>query len=71
MIKHDIEELVRAAVRRAQDAGQLPSLAVPDAMVERPQRPDHGDYASSLPLRLARSALMSPLDLAAIMAGHM
>ena len=70
MIKHDIEELVRAAVRRAQDAGQLPPLAVPDAMVERPQRPDHGDYASSLPLRLARSARMSPLDLAGIIAGH-
>ncbi len=70
MIKHDIEELVRSAVRRAQDAGQLPPLAVPDAMVERPQRPDHGDYASSLPLRLARSARMSPLDLAGIIAGH-
>jgi len=70
VIKHDIEELVRAAVRRAQDAGQLPPLAVPDAMVERPQRPDHGDYASSLPLRLARSARMSPLDLAGIIAGH-
>ncbi len=70
MIKHDIEELVRSAVRRAQEAGELPSLAVPDAMVERPQRPDHGDYASSLPLRLARSARMSPLDLAGIIAGH-
>ena len=70
MIKHDIEELVRSAVRRAQDAGQLPPLAIPDAMVERPQRPDHGDYASSLPLRLARSARMSPLDLAGIIAGH-
>jgi len=70
VIKHDIEELVRSAVRRAQDAGQLPPLAIPDAMVERPQRPDHGDYASSLPLRLARSARMSPLDLAGIIAGH-
>jgi arginyl-tRNA synthetase len=70
VIKHDIEELVRSAVRRAQAAGQLPPLAVPDAMVERPQRPDHGDYASSLPLRLARSARMSPLDLAGIIAGH-
>ena len=32
--------------------------------IERPQRPEHGDYATSLALRLARSAHANPLPLA-------
>ena len=38
--------------------------------IERPQRPDHGDYASSLALRLARAAGAKPLDLAQEIARH-
>jgi arginyl-tRNA synthetase len=71
MIKHDIEELVLAAVRRAQDAGALPAFSVSDAVVDRPQRPEHGDYASSLPMRLARTARMNPLEIAGVIASHM
>ena len=64
MIKHEIEEVIAAAVRRAQEEGALPAVAVPGVLLERPQRPEHGDYATSLPLRLARSAGKNPLDLA-------
>src|SRR3990172_7903869 len=60
--------MILAAVRRAQESGALPAVAVPEPLVERPQRPDHGDYASSLPLRLARAAGVSPLQLAEIVA---
>lgn len=71
MIKHHIEDLVLAAVRSAQDAGALPAFTVSDAVVDRPQRPEHGDYASSLPMRLARTARMNPLDIARVIASHM
>ncbi|TMB98802.1 MAG: arginine--tRNA ligase [Chloroflexi bacterium] len=64
MIKHEIEALILGSVRAAQHAGELPPLPVPEAPIERPQRPDHGDYASSLPLRMARAARMSPLEIA-------
>lgn len=64
MIKHEIEEVIAAAVRRAQEEGALPPVALPSVLLERPQRPEHGDYATSLPLRLARSAGKNPLDLA-------
>ncbi|MBI2912319.1 MAG: arginine--tRNA ligase, partial [Chloroflexi bacterium] len=64
MIKHEIESLIAEAVRRAQEAGDLPAVPVPEVTVERPQRPEHGDYACSLPLRLARAARSSPLELA-------
>jgi arginyl-tRNA synthetase len=42
----------------------LPAVALPDVAIERPQRPEHGDYATSLALRLARSARVNPLALA-------
>ena len=71
MIKHELERLISEAVRKAQSAGDLPAVAVPDVSLERPQRPEHGDYASSLALRLARSARMSPLEVAGLIAKHL
>lgn len=70
LIKREIEELMREAVRKAQEAGDLPAVGVLETPVERPQRADHGDYASSLPLRLARSAQANPLDLAKTIVAH-
>ncbi len=71
MIRHELERLISEAVQKAQSAGDLPAVAVPDVTVERPQRPEHGDYASSLALRLARSARMSPLEAAGVIARHL
>jgi arginyl-tRNA synthetase len=70
MIRHEIEKLIVGAIRAAQAAGEIPSAGAPDPLVERPQRPEHGDYASSLPLRLARTARMNPMDLARLIAGR-
>ena len=36
----------------------------PDIQVEHPGNPDHGDFATNLPLRLARATRLKPLDLA-------
>jgi len=71
MIRHELERLISEAVRKAQSAGDLPAVAVPDVTLERPQRPEHGDYASSLALRLARSARTSPLKVAGVIARHL
>jgi arginyl-tRNA synthetase len=71
MIKRELERLISEAVREAQSAGDLPAVAVPDVALERPQRPEHGDYASSLALRLTRSARMSPLEVAGVIARHL
>ena len=70
LIKDEIESLISSAAEAAQAAGDLPSVAIPEVQVERPQRPEHGDYASSLPLRLARTASMPPLEIAKLIAGH-
>jgi arginyl-tRNA synthetase len=70
LVKHEIEALIAEAAETAREAGELPEVAVPDVLLERPQRPEHGDYASSMPLRLARTARMKPLDLAKLIAGR-
>lgn len=63
-IRREVAGLIDAAARAAQAAGEIPAVALPEAAVERPARPEHGDYASSLPLRLARAAGKNPLALA-------
>ncbi|HUF54467.1 MAG TPA: arginine--tRNA ligase [Dehalococcoidia bacterium] len=70
MIKNEIEQMVQAAVRKAQEAGDLPPAAIPDAPIERPQRPEHGDYGTGLAMRMARAAQMKPLDIANAIAKH-
>ncbi|HEY7466274.1 MAG TPA: arginine--tRNA ligase [Dehalococcoidia bacterium] len=70
-IRDDIAGLVDAAARAAQAAGEIPAVMLPEPTVERPARPEHGDYASNLPLRLARSARQSPMQLADTIAKHL
>ncbi|MEE8174242.1 MAG: arginine--tRNA ligase [Dehalococcoidia bacterium] len=64
MLKHTIAQLLEQAALEAQQQGQLPPGAVPEVAVEHPANPEHGDYASPLPLKLARSAWMDPLSIA-------
>ncbi len=52
------------AAAEAQKTGKLPHVVLPEATIERPQNPEHGDYASSFPLRLARAAGKKPMAIA-------
>ena len=64
MLKQKLIELLTRAAVEAQQSGKLPSVALPEVVIERPQNPEHGDYASSLPLKLARATGISPLAIA-------
>ena len=64
LMKHRIAQLAIQAAEAAQRQGTLPSGPIPDIEVERPQNPEHGDFAISLPLRLARAARMNPMAIA-------
>ncbi|MBI4321751.1 MAG: arginine--tRNA ligase [Chloroflexi bacterium] len=64
MIRDRVSELLLASVHKAQAKKALPPVAVSEAALERPAKPEFGDYASSLPLKLARAARMSPLAIA-------
>ncbi len=71
LLKEKLAELVITAAERAQQSGKLPSVPLPPATIERPQKADHGDYASSFPLKLARSAGINPLEIARELAALM
>ena len=60
----EIRNLVSQAVEAARKDGVLQLETMPDIQVEHPGNPDHGDFATNLPLRLARSTRIKPLDLA-------
>lgn len=64
MLKHKLAGLLEQAAKEAQTQGLLPSIALPEITLEHPQNPEHGDYATSLPLKLGRSARMEPLSIA-------
>jgi arginyl-tRNA synthetase len=69
MIKQRIIELLAAAASKAQESGKMPSVAVPEITIEHPQNPAHGDYATSLPLKLGRATGTSPLAIAEALVG--
>ncbi|MEX1103993.1 MAG: arginine--tRNA ligase, partial [Dehalococcoidia bacterium] len=70
-IRAHIEGLVDQAVSAAIAAGDLPDVAVPGAAVERPKDTANGDFASTLPLRLARSMMKPPMEIANTIATHL
>jgi arginyl-tRNA synthetase len=55
LIRDQIEELVRNAVARAQTAGLLPSVALPEITIERPAKAEQGDFATNFALRAKRA----------------
>ena len=61
-----LEAAIKAALERAFKAGSL-SGQIPEAIkLERPKDRDHGDYATSIALQLAKPAGKNPRDVAQI-----
>ncbi|MCK5181776.1 MAG: arginine--tRNA ligase, partial [Dehalococcoidia bacterium] len=58
------------ALSEAQQRGDLASAALPDVLIEHPQNPEHGDFASGLPLKLARAMKMPPMTVAEMILAH-
>ena len=64
LIRDTIQELVAAALTRAQQEKVFQLETMPDILMERPGNAVNGDFATSLPLRLARATRINPLKLA-------
>ncbi|NLG10957.1 MAG: arginine--tRNA ligase [Coriobacteriaceae bacterium] len=69
-MRHAIERIVLAAIEAAIAAGELSLPELPDAAVERPRDATHGDWATSVSLRLAKQAGKPPREIAQIIAAH-
>ncbi len=63
-VKQKMIELLAQATAEAQRQGKLPPVALPDVVIEHPRNPEHGDYASNLALKLARTAKLKPMAIA-------
>ena len=63
-IREDITNMISDSLKKAQSQGDLPQIDVESPSVDRPQDAGNGDYACSLPLKLARDMRMNPLQIA-------
>jgi arginyl-tRNA synthetase len=70
MVKQELAKCLQQAVLEAQQKGDLASAALPEVLIEHPQNPEHGDFASGLPLKLARTMKMSPMAIAEKVSEH-
>jgi arginyl-tRNA synthetase len=64
MLRQELARCLQQAVLKAQQEGALAAAALPEVLIEHPQNPEHGDFASGFPLRMARAMRMSPLAIA-------
>ncbi len=69
-IRQYLADLIDRAAKAAVSAGELPDVPLPAAVIERPKDAANGDFATALPLRLARAAMKPPLDVAAAIAKY-
>jgi arginyl-tRNA synthetase len=70
MLKQELVKCLQQAVSEAQRSSDLAAAALPEVLVEHPQNPEHGDFASGLPLKLARAMKMSPMAIAEKVSEH-
>jgi len=70
MLKQKLATCLQQAVLEAQQQGRLASAALPEVVIEHPQNPEYGDFASGLPLKLARAMGMPPMAIAEKMSEH-
>jgi arginyl-tRNA synthetase len=66
MLKQELVRCLRQAVSKAQQEGALALVTLSEVLIEHPQNPEHGDFASGLALRMARAMRMSPMAIAKI-----
>jgi arginyl-tRNA synthetase len=52
MIRDELAELIYKATRKAQRKSSLPRTEIPEVIIEKPRRAEHGDYATSHPLKM-------------------
>ena len=64
IVRDLIVHKIQKALEEARREGVLHLDTLPDIAVEHPSNPQHGDFATSLPLRLARATRINPMRIA-------
>jgi len=71
MLRAEIQDRIRTAILSAQEAEEISFTTLPEIIVERPEQLAHGDFATGIALKLARSVRMNPLQLAHTIVRHL
>ncbi len=70
-IRVSLEVVLHQALTSAVQAGELPLDEVPLPTLERPREEDHGDWACTVAMRLAKAARMNPRAIAQILVDNL
>jgi arginyl-tRNA synthetase len=65
-MKRKIDNILRTTIQQCMESGQLDKISLPHHVIEVPNNPDHGHFATNLPLVLASSLKLPPRELAKI-----
>lgn len=68
-MKKKLDYVLQTTLKRCFEEDILKETVVPDYVIEVPNNPDHGHFATNLPLTLASSQRRRPLDIAADILG--
>src|SRR5262245_22051769 len=71
MTRNTIQKLIKDALVAAEAAGTVPAAELHDIVVEQPQRPEHGDFATPIALTLAKPMRRAPREIAEAIVAHL
>jgi arginyl-tRNA synthetase len=66
-VKNEINAVLKSTIENCFTGGFLKKTPIPDYVIEVPNNPDHGHFATNLPLTLAPSQKRSPMEIASVM----
>src|SRR5581483_9658806 len=71
LIPQEVAAVVRRGIAAAQAAGALPAFDIPTLKIERPKRPEQGDYASAVAMQVQKQVSKPPIEIAKTIQAHL
>ena len=70
-MKSDLNRILNTTVQNCFSKGELKKNALPDYVLEVPNNPDHGHFATNLPMMFAASQKRRPVEIAEIIVNNL
>lgn len=64
MIRNELKSAIKDAIRK-----KFGEIGIPEFSAEVPENPEHGDYATSIAMVLAKTLKKNPMEIASVIAG--
>ncbi|MCC6418646.1 MAG: arginine--tRNA ligase, partial [Gemmataceae bacterium] len=71
VIRDELKRLVEAAIQQAMERGTLPSVPIPEVVLEHPARSEQGDFATNIAMRLQKAVGKPPREVAGAITHHL